>query len=70
MNDCQERLMERIKCAGQEIIDRAEEMAAVDLITSLSITIDLGSSEIGMDTIKWTTEAISKNNNLYFIKGE
>lgn len=51
-------------------MDRAEEMAAVDLITSLSITINLGSSEIGMDTIKWTTEAISKNNNLYFIKGE
>ena len=53
-----ESLVQRIKNAGQEIIDRADEIAGVDeaLITNLSIP------ETDIDTVSWTTEVLNRNH--------
>lgn len=59
-----ESLVQRIKNAGQEIIDRADEIAGVDeaLITNLSIHVHLSIPETGIDTVSWTTEVLNRNH--------
>lgn len=58
-----EKRIARIKAVGQEIIDRADEIATGSLMTGmLSISAYL-SMEGGaaVDTIEWSTEVVNKN---------
>lgn len=59
-----EALIQRIKNAGQEIIDRADEIAGADnaLITDLSINVHISIPEAGIDTVSWTTEVLNRNH--------
>ena len=56
-------LVEQIKCAGQELIDRAEQIAASGLseITGLDIWISLSSLNEQPLEIEWTTKVLSRN---------
>ena len=66
-----DELVARIKDAGQELIDRAEQMVSenTDLISSFSIYLRLDEDHI--PSIKWSTEVINKNSyNRLFMKGE
>ena len=55
-------LVERIKAVGQEIIDRAEEMASGELMTNLDIHASMGVAEDRIDYIEWTTSVVNKNS--------
>lgn len=55
-------LIERIKLVGQEIIDRAEEIAAGELMTDLDIHVSMGVAEDRIDYIEWTTSVVNKNS--------
>jgi len=61
-------LVENIKAAGKELIDRAEQMVAKDLelITDFSIHINISTQEA--TEIDFTTSVISKNNADIFIR--
>lgn len=66
-----QKLVQRITNIGQEIIDRAEEIATGDLISNLDIHAYLDMGETQVDTISWSTEVISKNSiKIYTEKGE
>lgn len=67
-----DELVARIKDAGQELIDRAEQMVSenTDLINSFSIYLRLD-TEDQFPSIKWSIEVINKNSyNRLFMKGE
>ena len=67
-----DELVARIKDAGQELIDRAEQMVSenTDLISSFSIYLRLD-TEDHFPSIEWSTEVINKNSyNRLFMKGE
>lgn len=67
-----DELVARIKDAGQELIDRAEQMVSenTDLISSFSIYLRLD-AEDHIPSIEWSTEVINKNSyNRLFMKGE
>lgn len=67
-----DELVARIKDAGQELIDRAEQMISenTDLITGFYIYLRLG-TEDRIPSIEWSTEVINKNSyNRLFMKGE
>lgn len=67
-----DELVARIKDAGQELIDRAEQMVSenTDLISSFSIHLRLD-TEDHIPSIEWSTEVINKNSyNRLFMKGE
>lgn len=67
-----DELVARIKDAGQELIDRAEQMVSenTDLISSFSIYLRLD-TENCIPSIEWSTEVINKNSyNRLFMKGE
>lgn len=70
--DHKEKLIQRIKDVGQEIIDRAEEIATGDLKTELSIYVKFPMDETSMDYIYWTTEVVNKNqyNRIMYGKGD
>lgn len=56
-----EELVQRIKDIGQEIIDRAEEIAGTaNLRTDLSIHSYLSMGCEKIDTIQWDTEVVVK----------
>lgn len=56
-------LVEQIKAAGQELIDRADQMLGpeVDLISGFNIYISFGHGSI--PEIDFTTTVLSKNNH-------
>ena len=61
-----DELVRLIKDAGQELIDRADQMVSpgVDLITSFDIRIHLGNGfRDGSPTIEWTTQVVNKNTH-------
>ena len=67
-----DELVARIKDAGQELIDRAEQMVSenTDLISGFSIYLRLD-TEDRIPSIEWSTEVINKNSyNRLFMKGE
>ena len=55
-------LVKQIKDVGQELIERADEMVAVDLdaITDFNIHINLPPIMDEIPTIEWTTSTLSK----------
>lgn len=67
-----DKLVAYIKDAGQDLIDRAEQMVGsdTDLISNFSIHItfpqDLGSIPV----IEWSTEVISKNAHKRYLNGD
>jgi|GEM_PF-1302727 len=67
-----DELVARIKDAGQELIDRAEQMVSenTDLISGFSIYLRLD-TEDRIPSIEWSTEVINKNSyNRLVMKGE
>ncbi len=67
-----DELVARIKDAGQELIDRAEQMVSenTDLISGFSIYLRLD-TEDRIPSIEWSIEVINKNSyNRLFMKGE
>lgn len=61
-----DELVQLIRDAGQELIDRAEQMVSpgVDLITSFDIRIHVGNGfRDGAETIEWTTQVINKSTH-------
>lgn len=59
--DFREALTNYIKDAGQEIIDRAEEIADSDLISDLHIDIDFNQeTNASVPVISWRTEVICR----------
>lgn len=66
-----EFLVEQIECAGQELIDRAEQIAASGLteVTGLDIWIKLSDLNTEPLEIEWTTKVLSKNAMNYMTKG-
>ena len=67
-----DELVARIKDAGQELIDRAEQIVSenTDLISGFSIYLRLD-TEDRIPSIEWSTEVINKNSyNRLFMKGE
>lgn len=56
-------LVEQIKSAGQQLIDRAEEMVSEKLayVTGFSISIDIPQPADRPVAISWTTETIDTN---------
>ena len=67
-----DELVARIKDAGQELIDRAEQMVSenTDLISGFYIYIRLDAEDC-IPSIVWSTEVINKNSyNRLFMKGE
>jgi hypothetical protein len=67
-----DELVARIKDAGQELIDRAEQMISenTDLISSFSIYLRLDTKD-HIPSIEWSAEVINKNSyNRLFMKGE
>ena len=57
-------LVKQIKEAGQDLIDRAEEMVSenTDFISDFSISIYFPQGEYApIPEISWTTEVVSKN---------
>jgi len=67
-----DELVARIKDAGQELIDRAEQMISenTDLITGFYIYLRLG-TEDRIPSIEWSIEVINKNSyNRLNMKGE
>lgn len=67
-----DELVARIKDAGQELIDRAEQMVSenTDLINSFTIYLRLDNEDY-IPSIEWSTEVINKNSyNRLFMKGE
>lgn len=56
-----QELIRRIKDIGQEIIDRAEEIATGDMMTDLRIYINLDMTTAKIDTLEWSTEVVIKN---------
>jgi hypothetical protein len=67
-----DELVARIKDAGQELIDRAEQMINenTDLITGFYIYLRLG-TEDRIPSIEWSIEVINKNSyNRLNMKGE
>lgn len=71
-NGYRDTLVQQIKDAGQELINRAESMVhpETDLITDFSITICLKHDEF--PTIDYTTSVINKVacNRIIYQKGE
>lgn len=71
-NGYRDTLVQQIKDAGQELINRAESMVhpETDLITDFSITIRLKHDEF--PTIDYTTSVINKVacNRIVYQKGE
>ena len=66
-----EKIIERIKDAGQELIDRAEEIASGEYMTNLDIHIYLDANEEYADEISWTTTVVNMNRcKRYFKKGD
>lgn len=68
-----EELIRLIKEAGQDLIDRAEEMVGenLDMITDFSINIYFPQGEIyTLPEISWTTETVSKNSFNRIVRGE
>lgn len=56
-------MMEQIKAAGQELINRAEEMISEDskYVTDFKINIHIpGQNDGELPTVSWTTEVICK----------
>lgn len=67
-----DELVARIKDAGQELIDRAEQMVSenTDLIIGFSIYLRLDDKDC-IPSIEWSTEVINKNScNRLSMKGE
>lgn len=63
-NKFKNEMVQRIKEAGQEIIDRAEQMVGDnDLITNVSIHVYFNQPLDTCPTIEWTTEVINKNSS-------
>lgn len=64
-NNYRDKLVQQIKEAGQELIDRAEDMVSegTELITDFSININIpqGKEYMPIPEISWTTEVVSKN---------
>ena len=62
-NKYREELVLRIKEAGQELIDRAEQMISkdADAISDFSLYINLNQVDLLVPTIEWSTSVISKN---------
>ena len=60
-------LVEQIKAAGQELIDRAEQMVGpdLDLISGFNIYISFDQGDI--PTIDFTTSILSKNNHKFIM---
>ncbi len=58
-----EELVLRIKEAGQELIDRAEQMISkdTDAISDFSLYVNLNQVDLLVPTIEWSTSVISKN---------
>lgn len=58
-----ERLIQHIKDAGQELIDRAEEMVNkdTDMISDFNIYIRFDQEFNSIPEIEWTTNVICKN---------
>lgn len=58
-----DQLVQYIKDAGQELIDRAEDMVSdnTDLISNFSINIDFDQAFNSLPTISWRTEVVCKN---------
>ena len=58
-----EELVQRIKDAGQELIDRADEMISEDteLIANFYININNIDKMSELPTIDWTTEVVNRN---------
>lgn len=59
-----DKLVQRIKDAGQELIDRAEDIvgANLDAIESFTISIDLSpnTDQVNCQSIEWTAKVINK----------
>lgn len=66
--DYKERLVQRIKNIGQEIIDRAEEIADPEFMTDLSIHAYIGMGPDEFDTLEWNTEAVVTNTYKHLMK--
>lgn len=65
-------IVEQIKAAGQEIINRAEEMMSEDskYMTDFNINIHIpGQNDGELPTISWTNEAICKTGADIIIGG-
>ena len=62
LKDNKESLIERIKNAGQEVIDRAEELGSIDMITDLDIHLHFDMSFERNDTIEWSAEVLNKTS--------
>lgn len=67
-----EQLVAYIKDAGQELIDRAEQMVGpdTDLISNFDIHISFPQDCGSIPVIEWTTEVISKNAHKRYLNGD
>ena len=65
-------LVAHIKDAGQELIDRAEQMVSpdTDLISNFDIHISFAQDFGSMPVIEWSTEVVSKNAHKRYLNGE
>ena len=64
MSKYRDDLIKQIKDAGQELIDRAEDMVSenTDLISNFSINIYFPSGEcVSVPELSWSTETLCKN---------
>ncbi len=65
-----EELVQRIKEAGQDLIDRADQMVGDnDLITDFSIRVHCQPFDV-CPTIEWTTEVFTKSTCERLKKGD
>lgn len=65
-----DKLVRQIKEAGQELIDRAEQMVDenADAITGFSIHIDFPQGDcVGIPDISWTTDVLCKNSTSRYL---
>ncbi|MBQ8237887.1 MAG: hypothetical protein IJZ39_07065 [Oscillospiraceae bacterium] len=67
-----DKLVAYIKDAGQDLIDRAEQMVGpdTDLISEFNIHISFPQELGSMPIIEWSTEVISKNAHKRYLNGE
>lgn len=67
-----DKLVAYIKDAGQDLIDRAEQMVGsdTDLISNFNISISFPQEYGSIPVIEWSTEVISKNARKRYLNGE
>lgn len=67
-----DKLVAYIKDAGQDLIDRSEQMVGpdTDLISEFNIHISFPQEFGFIPVIEWSTEVISKNAHKRYLNGE